>query len=103
MRTRDGADDVIFAANLVEVRALSHPEFAFDQNAIGSRDQGGKVAIQLHDPDGSGAIDCVDLAVVVKQNGKIMQTLFDPIVLPWAAGIGGPENLETEAVHVGEI
>src|SRR5207237_221541 len=52
--------------------------------------------------DGSGSVDGVDLPVIVKQNGKIMQALLDAIVLPWTARIRGTIHLKAEAVHVGE-
>ena len=73
-----------------------------DQNAFRAGHQSGEILIQFDDADGPGAEDGVDLPVVIEQDGEIVQALFDAIVLPWAAGIGGAEDLQAEAVHVGE-
>src|ERR1035438_3526506 len=99
---RNRADYVVLALNPVNVRAFAHALGGLDQHAIGARHQSGEVLVQFHDADGSGAIDGVDLPVIVEQDGEVVETLLDPVVLPETARIGGAIHLKAEAVDVGE-
>src|ERR1039458_5332509 len=102
MRTRNGANDVVFALDLIEVRALAEAEGSLDQNAVCAGDKRGEILVQFDDMYVVSPVNCVGLPVIVKQNGEIVDPLLNPIVRPRAARVGGPVNLETKAVHVGE-
>src|ERR1017187_767154 len=81
MRTRNGANDVVFALDLIEVRALAEAESSLDQNAVCAGDKRSEFRVQFDDMYVVGPIYRVDLPVVVKQNGEIVKPLFDPVVL----------------------
>src|ERR1017187_4234962 len=99
---RNGANDVVFALDLIEVRALAEAESSLDQNAVCAGGKRSEFRVQLDGVYVVGPIYRVDRPVAVKQNGEIVNPLFDPALLPRASRVGGPVNLETKAVHVGE-
>src|ERR1035438_4457709 len=47
----NGADDVVFAVDLIEVRTFAHTQLGVNQDAVRARNKSGEGLVQFHDPD----------------------------------------------------
>jgi len=100
--TGNGADDIVFSVELVNVRSLAHSLLRRDEDAIGSGDQARQFGIQFDNAYRPRPVYRVDLAILVEQDGEIVEPGLDAIVLPGTPRVRGAEHLQPEAIHIGE-
>ncbi len=87
VRAGHGADDVVLALDLIDMRALAHALFAPHQHAVSPLHGGGEVRVEFDDSNRPRSVDGVDLPVVIEKDRKVMQRLLEAVVLPGTARV----------------
>ena len=99
MPAGDGGDVEVLALDLVEVVAFAQALGV--HRAAGIGDDRGEVLVEFDDGGPACAVDGVDLAIVVEEDGQVVHA-GELVARPGAVGGLGAEDLGAHAVDVGE-
>ena len=99
MPAGDGGHVVVLAFDLVQVMAFAQAGGVHRTAAIG--EDFGQFLVQFDDRGAAGAVNGVDLAIIVEQDGQVVHA-GQLVACPGAVGGRRTENLRAHAVDIGE-